>query len=325
MKRKLLLLCLLAMVAGLSAQVRYPVTVSSFYLQKTSPFFSDYLDKPSKHLNASLIFNDLQEPSLEVYLQLSIESSNVKLQTSPSFRPAVPIILYPAETITLSDEELEPYFNPLNMICSGITQEQLLKGEILPEGFYTFSIKIFERNSGKEIAREATTSAFIKQFEPPVLATPVTSSMIQPNMTEIFFSFHQPMLVELQQFNPEYTLSLYEIPDEETRPEQAVNGSGRLIFISEPFTEFSFRYGITEIPLQQGKRYAWRVQVKTQQNTDIVKNNGFSNIGWFYYGYPTNGKIILNHPANNAALRKTDAPLFSWKYCDNIIDNTQQV
>ncbi|MDR0619897.1 MAG: hypothetical protein LBG17_08375 [Bacteroidales bacterium] len=323
--KKFLLLCLLAVAAGVNAQVRYPVTVSGFYLQKTSPFISDYLGEPSKHLNVSLTFNDLQEPYIEVYLQLFIESSNVKLQTSPSFRSAVPIKLYPAETAQLSDEQLTPYFNPLNMICSGITQERLLKGEILPEGLYTFSIKIFEQNSGKEIARETKTSAFIKQFEPPVLVTPVTSSLVQPNMSDIFFSFRQPMLAELQQFNPEYILSLYEIPNEETRPEQAINGSGQPVFISEPFTDFSFRYGITEIPLQQGKRYAWSVKVITEDGREIVKNKGLSNVGWFYYGYPSDGKIILDYPANEAALRKTDAPLFRWKSCSNIIDNTQPV
>ncbi|MDR1974544.1 MAG: hypothetical protein LBQ31_07720 [Bacteroidales bacterium] len=325
MKKFILLFCTLLISISVVAQTRYPVTVSSFYIKKTSPFISDYLSSPTEYINLSLIFNDLQEPSLEVYLKISIESSSVKMTTSQTFIPPLPVIIYPNEIVTLSDEELTPYFNPLNMTCSGITQEELLRGKVLPEGFYTFSVKIFERNSGKEVSGVSRQTVLIKQFEPPILRTPSISSLILTEIPEIFFSWNQPMLTELQQFNPYYNLFLYEIPSFETRPEQAISGSGILIFKSEDISDFSFRYGISELPLTVGKRYAWRVQAKTSDKKELIKNDGFSTVGWFYYGYPSDGKIILNHPSNGAIMRKTDVPLFSWKPCSSIIDNAQQV
>ncbi|MDR1739495.1 MAG: hypothetical protein LBR45_01895 [Bacteroidales bacterium] len=333
MNKKLLLwiCCLLitamsATMASASAQTRYPVTVSSFHVKKTSPFISDYLSNPTNYINVLLTFNDLQEPNLEVFFKLSIESSSVKLTTSSTFRPNPSTILYPGENTKLTDEELLPYLQPQNMSCSGITQEELLRNGILPEGIYTFSLRVFELHSGKEVAREVKQTAWIKQFEPPVLTLPMQAGLLSDRASEIFFSWNQAMLGELQQFLPEYTLFLYEVPDFEAHPEQAVNGSGRLIFTSEPLSGFSFLYSsVTEIPLTLGKRYAWRVQVKTADGREVVKNGGFSSVGWFYYGYPSNGNIILKYPADNAALQRTDVPVFSWKACDNIIDNMQAV
>src|SRR5690606_1166131 len=76
--------------------------------------------------------------------------------------------------------------------------------------------------------------------------------------------------------------------------------------------------------LDLGKRYVFRVQAQDENGFDSFKNDGYSEICWFAYGYPENGVITLTEPEDEFKFTKEDLPYFKWSAPNNLL-NGQQV
>ena len=114
---------------SLFAQV-YPVN-SSVILTPPHPItYSKYTDIGSNSLQANLSFVDLNEPSWDVYISLTIESQDLKISTYPNFKPSIPITLYSGVPKILRGSDFYEYFDFNNVVFQNIDADRiLLKGE----------------------------------------------------------------------------------------------------------------------------------------------------------------------------------------------------
>src|SRR5690606_1753003 len=91
----------------LQAQVIDPVTVSPVIQPPYSVYLSNYFVPGSERFGLNLVFNDFNEPSIDVKFRVKIEGHAFQLRTRNNFNPA-PVTIYPGANV-ISAQDIEPY------------------------------------------------------------------------------------------------------------------------------------------------------------------------------------------------------------------------
>lgn len=319
-----MVLALLLVGHMVSAQIKaLPVTASSALTPPYTAYLSDYSSNGANKLFINAIFNDFSESSIDVYLHVKISSNLVSLETKSNFKPITRTTLTPGILKVFKGSDLAPYLNYSNVNLTGITLSELNSTGRLPDGNYQFCVTVKEYRSGRAISRTSCSMAFISKQDPPLLTLPTQGGTVTPQTP-------QNLTFQWQLKNPppggftnvEYLLKLYEITDNSIDPLTAV-AANKVVKVFEtsattPIQTTNFNYNITSSLLDDGKRYAWTIQVKEKNNRQSFKNNGVSQVGWFQYGVSSGGEIAILAPEDGQGFRENDNPNFKWKSPDNV-------
>jgi hypothetical protein len=273
----------------------------------------------SSKLNVRLAFNDYNEISRDVYIRLFIESQNIKIQTKADYIPVNPINLVPGSPILLNGNELYNMLDYANIDVIGSSRENLIKTGRLPEGIYSFSAEIYDYKSRQPISLKSSATANLRLNDPPVLVLPKTGSVIKPQ--EVQNITFQWQVNNIDPGTVQYQLALYEIAVGADPLSAIDNGLATQIFQSDNTDLNSFNYDASAPLLTKGKRYAVTISANSTSGQQIFRNNGKSQIYWFYYGYPEGGNIPLIFPTDkyNFSIRSTK--YFEWDAPDNLTIN----
>ncbi len=292
-------------------------------LNPPSPvFLSDYYSIGSNSLQCVLNFTDFSEPSWDVRLKLTIESADLKISTSNNFKPVSPINVSPGVPLTLTGPEFYEYLAVQNLDLQGITAASLNQSGKLPEGLYEFCVEILDYETGIPLSLPGCATAYLFSEPPPVLLKPVCEDVVLPNNPQnIYFEWQiaggaspQISLTSL------YKLFVYEVTDENVDPYFAVqNNNALLVYESDFMNQTSQTMDFTTTLLTAGKKYVWRVRAVDEDEQDIYGNNGHSEWCWFYYGYPSDGILVLNAPADELVFGKLDQKVFAWETSDKAV------
>ncbi|KAB1065519.1 hypothetical protein [Salibacter halophilus] len=318
---------MLANSAKVNAQV-YPVDVTTNLTPPYSAFIADYSQAGSNKWMSNITLRDANEPSVQVRLHLTIESSSIKLETKPNFIPNQPITLTPNVPVTIKGSDLLPYLDYNNLQFNGISRQQIEQNGKIPEGMYTFKIEVVEYMSGKTISRPAQASAYIQLRDQPLAVNPTCSTAVSPSQG-------QNTIFQWQAASPpgpgatgstEYRFTLYEITDNTIDPMNAMtNNAVFQVYESQWQMQTTLVYGIAQPPLELGKKYLWHIRARDNRGFTSFKNNGLSEVCWFSYGYPTGGNITLNKPDDDFGFTDEDQPIFEWGAIDNDVPGQQVV
>jgi hypothetical protein len=289
-------------------------------------FLSDYSTIGSDALQAIINFNDLSESSWQIRLRVTIESEDIKIQTSPNFIPTLPIEIQVGVPLVLQGVDFYNYLSLDNVLLEGITATALSRTGKLPEGFYTFTVEVLDFNSGAPLAHAGFASAFLTMEPPPVLLSPLCEEVIIPTSPQnIFFQWQiaggiNPSI----SMNSLYQLGVYEVTEDGADPYYAVqNNQAILVYESDFVNQISTALDFNTVLLTAGNKYVFRVRAVDEDGKDVYSNNGFSEWCWFYYGYPTGGKIELGFPADEHLFGKKDVVNFNWSGSDKGLDGQQ--
>ena len=310
------------------AQV-FPVN-SNLILTPPHPItYSKYTDIGSNSIQANLSFVDLNEPSWDVYLSISIESQDIKISTNPNFKPSLPVTLYSGVPKILKGSDFYEYFDFNNVVFQNIDAATINSTGNLPEGFYTFCITVLDYKSGIPISSTSCNSAYLTLETPPIIISPDCESAVEPSGSpNIFFNWQMAGgSSPTTTFNSTYKLFLYQITDENTDYQSAVqNNKAILILETDYLTVPNFILNSTNpafANLQTGERYVFRVRALDAQQNNIYNNNGYTEWCWFYYGYPADGVINIKFPEDNHIFGKMDMPYLTFEASDKASSGQQ--
>ncbi len=317
------IICLLIFsVSIVQAQIQ-PITVTAAIASPASAYISDYFAIGTNALTLNILFNDLNEPSWDVYIKTRIESSQLQIRSSLNRKPSIPLTIHSATPMLLKGDDLASYIEPEHFESYGPAANEYIKNGRLPEGFYSFCFTIYDYASGKKLSNEFCINAHIRQLDAPLILSPTNASVIKAaNAQQLFFSW------QVQQSVPPtttYTLHLYEINDDNENPMLALqNGKVNPIFESEPLKTNSFYYDASYPTLLQGKKYTFNIKASTEDDKEddkeVFRNKGQSETKWFYYGYPEDGYIKLLWPPDSHAFSLREDKNFKWTCSNKLID-----
>jgi hypothetical protein len=277
----ILLLCEGWISSNSHAQI-YPVTANFTLIQPNSVYLSDYTTSNADNLRITLLQNDQVNASYDVRLRLKIEGSGVKIQTSPDFN-TVPILLTNGIPELLNGLDLAAYLAPNALQFQGITREQYRRRAAIPDGFYRFSVQVFDYRTGVALSEEASTSAWFILNDPPRLNLPSCGEKLRPQ-DPAYILFNWLGMQTSGGFSTEYIFQLFWIQPKGRNPNDLVQAMANNPLYETTTNGSSIIYGPSEPPLFPGEQYAWRVQAKEAFGRDLFKNNGYSEVCWFTYG-----------------------------------------
>ena len=307
------------------AQV-FPVDVNTNLTPPYSAFIADYSQVGSNRWMTNITLRDANEPSLQVRLRITIESSTIKLQTKPNFVPANPIVLSPNVPKQISGSDLQPYLSYNNLQFSGIPRTTIEQNGKIPEGMYTFKVEVLEYTSGKVISRPAQASAYIQLRDQPLTSSPACSTAVSPSQGQNTIFQWQPASSPGPGAGgtTEYQFTLFEITDNNIDPMNAITNNAIFkVYESQWQMQTTLVYGVAQPALDLGKKYVWQVQARDGRGFTSFKNNGVSSPCWFSYGYPTGGTVSLTKPDDEFSFTKEDQIIFEWGGISNDVPGQQ--
>ncbi len=310
-----LMLCFLS--TGFSQVM--PSNVATILTPPSPILLADYYSIGSTSLQATLNFTDFSEPSWDIRLRVTIESADVKLQTSDNFRPATPITITPGVPLIVSGPDFYEYLEVNNLELQGITAATLNQSGKLPEGLYEFCVEILDYETGIPLSLPGCATTYLFNEPPPVILKPECESVVLPTDPQNIFMEWQiaggasPTI----SMNSLYKMYVYEVMDDDVDPYFAVqNNNALLVYESDFAAQLSKTLDFTTTILEAGHKYCWRVRAVDEDEQNIYSNDGYSEWCWFYYGYPENGVLEVNQPADEYVYSRNEQMIFDWETSD---------
>ncbi len=245
---------------------------------------ADYAGAGSDRMTLYIMYTGFNT-STNVQLRFTIQGSGFKLTTRTTYMPPI-ITLQAGIQEILYGTDLSTYFDPSNLDFTGISKTDYLRTNLLPEGYYTFTVEVFNYPRGNPVSK-ATASAYIVLNDPPIINTPGNNSKPRANDPQnIVFSWSPRHLGSPNSaFNTEYELKIVEIWPKGRDPYEAMLTSPVLYDATTQNT--SLVYDMMCPLLTPGNEYAFNVRAKAMsgiEELDLFKNNGYSETWKFTFG-----------------------------------------
>ncbi len=319
---RILTLMAVLFLLGTAAKAQiYPVTATVQINPPATTYLTDFTALGSNQLSVNLFLNDFNEPVYDVRLKISITGNGISLVTHPGYVPPL-ISLSPGANL-FSGSDLANYLNTNNMLVSGISALALQEGGSgLPEGIYTFCVQVYDYlRPDKALSFNQCSAKLLRKNYPPNLVFPACGSTVP------VFAGNQDILFQWQ-VNADFTIqTLYELSIVEVppgmNPNDAMNGTATKILDSEPVMGTNFLYGPDQLPLEIGKKYAYRIKVLDLQGNTTFENNGLTPVCTFYYGVDADGIVPLVSPAFDERVSTVQQLTFRWNRPENAIPGQQ--
>ncbi|MGB4774437.1 MAG: fibronectin type III domain-containing protein, partial [Daejeonella sp.] len=191
----------------------------------------------------------------------------------------------PGELSTFSGSDLEPYFNPKNLVFQGLNPADYSRnGGKLPEGVYRISVEVLDYYQRSVVSNAGSTVLSVFLSYPPIINSPLPFSKIQAlEPQNVIFQWVPRHTGSINAaYNVAYNFRLVELIPPERNPNDAIR-STRPLF--ETFTDQTILlYGPAEPALTAGNSYAVQVQAVEADGKDLFINNGNSEVVKFTYG-----------------------------------------
>ncbi len=238
----------------------FPVNPQVTLIPPYSVYLSDYASQNADNLRVTLLYNDLQNPTLDIKLRIKIEGPGI---------------------------DLAGYLQADNLLFNGgITRDQYRRRASIPDGFYRFCVQAFEFRTGQPVSQEICASAYFMLNDPPILN--------QPGPCGTKLRINEPQFLQFQWLpmhvgspnaigNVDYLFELVQIIPRDRNPNDAML-SGSIKIFETTTNSPNLIYGPAEPALIPGERYAWRVKAVDAFNRDVFKNQGYSQVCSFQWG-----------------------------------------
>jgi TANFOR domain-containing protein len=283
--RRLGLLPVLALLLARPAAAQTDVRLTVLVLPPYSTHLSDYVDQPNRLVVT--LTNTTRSP-LSLQLTGTLTGDNgVRVQTGPQARSPRPVTLNALQTRTLDRDELGQLFDESQLQYTGITAREVVRGNGLPEGTYTFCVRALDYNSRRPLSAESplgcSRSFLLRSLEPPIIVRPLADEVVKTQSPQnILFTWTRPAGAAP---STEYELRIVEMSDARRNPNDAfLAGTVPPLFERTVTGVTTLLYGPGEPALIPGRRYAFAVTARDPQGRSAFRNNGRSEVSTFRYG-----------------------------------------
>ncbi|WP_170061791.1 hypothetical protein [Hymenobacter chitinivorans] len=316
-RRPAVLLLALALSLGLlgvsgaaRAQSANDVRVTVLVLPPYSTHLSDYVDQPNRLV---VTLTNLTRTPVSLQLAGTLTGDNgVRVQTSAQARSPRPVQLTGLQTRQLDRDELGQLFDENQLTYSGVTVQQMVRGNGLPEGSYTLCVRALDYATLQPRSAEnplgCSRSFLLRSLEPPIIVRPAAEEIVKTQSPQnILFTWTRPAGAPI---STEYELRIVEMSDPKRNPNDAfLAGTTPALFERTVSPATTLLYGPADPALIPGRRYAFAVTARDPQGRAVFRNNGRSEVSTFVYGAATkysdsNSGVVVTPPVKVPGLDK---------------------
>ena len=286
-------------VTSTAAQT-FPVQISTSIVPPYSLRLADY--GTTDRFYTTIMFNDPVKPDLQVKLRFTIEGQGITIQTKPEFLPP-PLFIQAGIPEQFTSVDFADYFNPNNLNFQGLDRGAFIKSGQLPEGIYRICIEVIEYTQNKKVSNSGCVTSWMVLNDPPMINYPRNNEKLTiRDPQQIIFNWTPRHTGSPNSaFATEYEFELVEMRSGNTNPNYAIQTSPPIFTTTTQQT--SIVYSMGQTALIPGQHYAFRVRAKPtieNENFDLFKNNGYSEVFTFTYGDVCIEPTGLSAEANSA-------------------------
>jgi len=261
------LMCLVCAVGvGLAQQVNATLFVQPF----PPPYQGEWQTNPSiGYLTVTNTSSNLLQVVFDIRITRRATGSQIlagssSLQTLP---PGTPSVFNNTQFLDLN-----------NVTYDASVRSQIIRSGRIPEGEYIACLDIREP-SGNVLLRNVCSQVFTIVYpDPPFLVTPMNGDTVSQQFP--IFSWTPVTVPPAYTIN--YQLRIVEVFSGQV-PAQALAANTPPHYENLTLTTTNLLYPVEALAFQDGKRYAWQIQVVDQNGYPPTSNNGRSQIFTFVY------------------------------------------
>jgi hypothetical protein len=278
-RRKLLIMVLIFFAALVNhANAQNDLSVTPTVIPPYSPNLDVWMSNPSRVLITVI---NLSSKSYDIRLAGSAKNNDGSLSMETKNDVAVPVIhLNPHETKQLNLNDFR-VFDPNVVRFKGTNTQTIARTHLLPDGVYSLCVQALDYKTRIPLSPEQCASFQITSAGAPILIAPSHKSELDPRKSPIVqFQWIPPVGAPS---GAVYELSLLELPPN-MEAEAAFHMPAAKTFTREVRGVSTLTLQSSELQLENGKIYAWRVRITDPMNTMSFSNDGYSESWSFIYG-----------------------------------------
>ena len=293
----------------LEAQIDIKINILPPYHSKVT----DYASHPQQVL---LLVHNASNLSFDVQLRGTITGDNgIVLRVDPQYRSPSPIHLNPGEIKNLNASDISQLFDYDELLYSGISKNDVIRSNGLPEGNYQVCVQAYDYNTNKLLSSQeplGCSNIFsISNVEPPIIISPFNEQAINSQTTQNFIIAWTTPAGSPP--STQYTVSMVPIFDNRN-PNDAMNSAASPLFFQQTVIGTNLlMYGPSMPTLTPGRRYALIVVAKDPFNTVTFRNGGKSEVIGFIYGDTTAAAASGNSGSTSSGGNAGNIPTYSIK------------
>ncbi|MCA1763642.1 MAG: hypothetical protein LC664_11715 [Flavobacteriales bacterium] len=253
------------------------------------PNYADELINLGEEAIITIQNTDFQN-AYEVKLGMTVDGSGgVSINTKEDALPAQSLQVNPGETLILTGTELSSFYNSYtqnDFEFSGITAQEIINDQSLPDGLYTVCIRAFDYFTNAPLSAPAPSGCAapftVVTIDPPIITNPVNQEIVNPIEPQLLNISWIPVSIALPDLR--YRLEMVDVSDGPINPYDAFSTPDFLFFFEEGIFTNSFLYGLEHPALELGNQYAVRVRAYREDGLLNINNQGYSDIVIFTYG-----------------------------------------
>lgn len=270
-----------------SNSVRVTLNIAGPY----STNIMDYAPSENNKMGKMIVtVQNMTRTELKIYLRGDIKGTgnDVRIFMDTDYVPATGITLAPLETRQLFSHEIMDLYDPNHLTYVGTNQAELRRSRHVPEGEYSICVRAYDHTPGRTsipLSAEQPSgclTVFMRNTEPPILIQPAVEAEVRAmDIQNVIFSWTVPAGTPA---GSAYRLKIVEMFDPNRNPNDAFLSATTPAIFEKDLVSPVYVYGPADVPLVQGRKYAWAVMVVDPRGFTSYQNQGRSEVRAFTYG-----------------------------------------
>lgn len=306
----------------------FPVTITISVSPPYPSHIYDYTSQPNK-IMATLLNTSANMQTVYVLGKVS-NGGNISVYTDPKFKMSPGIELQPGAQFRLNLDNLGKVFNADHLVFQGISRNEILTGNGLPEGDWTICLRAYDYKTNEAVSPEdpegCSNTFSISDIEPPVMQKPECGQEIPITVSQMLpFLWTRPTGAS---GNIQYNLKIFVVSPGTRNINDAIKTGILPLFFETTVNTNSYLLGPTGPALIEGQTYACLITASDQAKKMNFRNHGESEVCSFTYG--VKGIVIEKKDTTRVAIElitpvATDSltnaqPLFKWQVNKSLKD-----
>ena len=281
--KKLIYFIVFIVALGVTQTLNAQVGISIRILPPYPNRITDYESRPQQVL---ITLTNQSAGTQQIQLRASVVGDNgIRLEVGRNYKSSSAITLAPGQVRNLNGADLVTLFDYNQLTYTGISKEEFIRGNGLPEGSYQVCMQAFDYNTNARISPDEPVGCSnrfsISSLEPPLIIKPLDGDELKLSAGNIFtINWTTPPGAPP---SIRYRIRIIEVLANRNANDAYLSAVPPYFFEKEVMGNV-YVYNPSDPQFTAGRRYVLAITAFDPNNSYTFRNNGISQVSSFTYG-----------------------------------------